>query len=58
MPLEKEIGGAIWHWRFPRSDDPDRLEELQKCIDNFPDSPFVGCWKHEIEYIKWVNGWN
>ena len=30
----------------------ERIEELQTCIDNFPNSPLLTCWKNALEELK------
>lgn len=57
--LVKEIGGYVWHWRFPNVDyDLDALFEREEMLERFPDSPLAEVWKSEIEYLKWINHWD
>lgn len=40
-------------WNIPNPERIiDRMEELQEAISNFPDSPFLNCWEHELEKLQ------
>lgn len=56
--LTKEIGGVPWPYRTPHENDYERVKELEERVELFPDSPVAPCWRHEIEFIKWVNLWD
>lgn len=40
-------------WGIPNPEQIlDRMEELQEAINNFPESPLLNCWEHELEALK------
>jgi len=46
-------------WNLPsESADFDRAVELETCLENFPESPLVEVWAHELETICERWGWN
>ena len=56
--IAKEIDGTLWPYRVPHESDFERLQELERQLELFPDSRFAQGWRHEIEYLKWVNLWD
>lgn len=56
--IAKEIGGTLWPYRVPHESDFERLQELERQLELFPNSRFAQGWRHEIEYLKWVNLWD
>ena len=53
-----EIGGVLWPYRTPHENDYETVKALEERLELFPDSPFAQCWRHEVEFIKWVNLWD
>lgn len=55
--MKKLIGGVPREYRLPHENDLDALMERVDALENCPDGPLSDGWRHDIEYLCWINGW-
>lgn len=55
--MEKIIGGVPRKYRLPHENDLDALRERVQALEICSNGPLADCWRHDIEYLCWINCW-